>query len=105
MAQKTLIIFYPKFHCELNYIEMYWGATKRYARMHCNYSWKGLQQVVPKALDSVSLKQIRRYARKSFRYMDAYRKGLTAKQAVYAVRKYKRHRVIPFKGRGKSRDF
>ena len=59
MAQKTLIIFYPKFHYELNYIEMYWGATKRYARMHCNYSWKGLQQVVPKALDSVSLKQIR----------------------------------------------
>ena len=37
--------------------------------------------------------------------MDAYRKGLTAKQAEYAVRKYKRHRVIPFKGRGKSRDF
>ena len=96
MAQKTLIIFYSKFHCELNYIEMYWGATKRYARMHCNYSWKGLQQVVPKALDSVSLKQIRRYARKSFRYMDAYRKGLTAKQAEYAVRKYKRHHVIPF---------
>ena len=28
--------------------------------------------------------------------MDAYRKGLTAKQAEYTVRKYKRHRVIPF---------
>src|SRR5690349_15704488 len=96
MAQKTLIIFYPKFHCKLNYIEMYWGATKRYARMHCNYCWKGLQQVVSKALDFVSLKQIRRYARKSFHYMNAYHKGLTVKQAKYAVRKYKRHYVIPF---------
>ena len=27
--------------------------------------------------------------------MDAYRKGLNAKQAEYAVKKYKRHRIIP----------
>ena len=27
--------------------------------------------------------------------MDAYRKGLNVKQANYAVKKYKRHRVIP----------
>ena len=24
------VIFYPKFHCELNYIEMYWEVTKQY---------------------------------------------------------------------------
>ncbi|RGB33345.1 hypothetical protein C1646_761801 [Rhizophagus diaphanus] len=41
------VIFYPKFHCELNYIEMYWGAAKWYARQQCNYSWMGLQRVVP----------------------------------------------------------
>ena len=74
---------------------MYWGAVKQYTRANCNYTWRGLQQVVPEALDSVPLKQIRRYARRSFRYMDAYRKGLNVKQANYAVKKYKRHRVIP----------
>ncbi|UZO04837.1 uncharacterized protein OCT59_025201 [Rhizophagus irregularis] len=74
---------------------MYWSATKRYSRNNCNYTWNGLQQVVPVALDHVSLLEIRAFARKSFRYMDAYRKGLNVKQAEYAVKKYKRHRVIP----------
>jgi hypothetical protein len=54
-----------------------------------------LQQVVPIALNQVSLLEIRAFARKSYRYMDAYRNGLNVKQAEYAVKKYKRHRIIP----------
>ena len=89
------IIFYPKYHCELNFIESFWGSAKQYARQNCNYSWTGLNQIVPDALDSVSVNKIRKFARRSYRYMSAYRLGLPCKAAIYAVKKYCSHRRVP----------
>ncbi len=31
------VIFYPKFYCELNYIENFWNAAKKFSRLHYNY--------------------------------------------------------------------
>jgi len=89
------IIFFPKYHCELNYIESFWGAAKNYTRKNCNYSWKGLQQTVPLALNSISLCKIRKFARRCYRFMSAYRIGLSGKAAIFAVKKYHSHRRVP----------
>lgn len=32
------VIYYPKFHCELNHIEHFWCNGKDYARMKCDYT-------------------------------------------------------------------
>ena len=36
-----IFIFYLKVHCELNWIEYYWGRCKYFARKHCNYTLPG----------------------------------------------------------------
>ena len=90
-----MFLKYPKFHCELNFIEMYWGATKLKVRRLCDYSMKTLVKNVPIILDSIPLGLIRRFVRKSWRYMDAYRQGATGRLADFINKKYKGHRCIP----------
>jgi len=47
------VIFYAKFHCELDYIEYCWAAVKRYAREHRKYSFAELEKTVFDAFVSV----------------------------------------------------
>ena len=94
-ARGHKVLFYPKFHCELNFIEYYWATIKSYACQHCNYTFKGLKETVPHALASVDLMNVRKFARRAQRYMDAYPKGLTQTQAEYMVKQYRSHRRIP----------
>ena len=49
---------------------------------------------VPEVLVSVPTTTIRKFARKSWRYMDAYDKGLEGRTAEWAVSKYKSHRRL-----------
>ena len=59
------------------------------------YTWNGLLTTVPLAFESISLSAVRKFACKSFRYMDAYRKECSANAAEDAVKQYHSNRKIP----------
>ena len=86
------VIFYPKFHCELNYIEYYWAALKHYTRENCKYSFAELEKTVFAAMESVDIRTIRRFADRSKRWLMLYMEGLDGKQREYAEKQYKSHR-------------
>ncbi|TFY69697.1 hypothetical protein EVJ58_g265 [Rhodofomes roseus] len=99
-AAGHLCIFLPKFHCEINFIEYFWGAVKKYLHDCCDCTFDMLKENMPKALASVSVELIRKWEHRAWRFIDAYGGGLDAKQAQarvqeFSSRKYKSHRRIP----------
>ena len=87
-------IFLPKFRCECNPIEMYWGYSKYLYRQVQKGSLEQAETEVVKALRGVGLDKIKRYINRSYRFMDAYRHGLVGDAALWAVKKQKSHRRI-----------
>jgi hypothetical protein len=99
-AAGHLCLFLPKFHCELNFIEFFWGMVKKYLRDNCDYTFDTLKENLPKALRSVHIHTIRRWEHRMFQWIEASRSGLTTREAQVQVRKfsstkYKSHRRIP----------
>lgn len=78
-----LCIILPKFHCELNFIEYFWGAIKHYLCDHCDNTFLTLQANMPVALETVNKLLIQKWHNQMMRWMDAYRDhdGLNAKDA------------------------
>lgn len=99
-AAGHLCLFFPKFHCKLNYIEFFWAQVKKYLRDHCDYTFDTLKDNMTKALESVPLATIRRWEHRMYRWMEAYRSGLGTSAAQLQVKKfgsaqYKSHRRVP----------
>ena len=99
-AAGHLCLFLPKFHCELNPIEYFWGMVKKYLCDHCDYSFDGLKENLLKALDSVPIQTIHRWEHWLFHWVDMYQAGLGSVEAQFKVKQfsskqYKSHRHIP----------
>jgi hypothetical protein len=91
LVEKSGHIFelYPKYHCECNWIEMYWAGAKREARLKCDYTFKSLENNMHAFLDKAgNLAHIRRYFRRSMEYIEAYSKCSDGREVVQTVKKF-----------------
>ena len=61
-AREFRLIYLPKFHFELNFIEQCWGYAKRLYRLNLPSSKVVLEKYALAALDSISLAKMRRFA-------------------------------------------
>ena len=50
---RNKVMYYPKFHCELNHIEYFCYNRKSWTRRHCKYTLDELKEDVPKALKQI----------------------------------------------------
>ena len=89
-----LVIFYPKFHCKLEFIERYWCGCKWYARENCLYTFMGLRETAPEALNSVSPVMIHRHYLFCMRIIDAYATGVRYGTEEFKAQVYKGHRQV-----------
>ncbi|KAF9494269.1 hypothetical protein BDN71DRAFT_1393551 [Pleurotus eryngii] len=87
-------VFLPKFHCNLNPIEMVWSQLKQYFCKRADGTFPTAKKLVPECLDAVTTINICHYFQHCLRYMNAYRKGPNVKQAAYAVKKYTSHQCL-----------
>ena len=65
-----MVLFIPKFHCEMNPIERIWGQAKVFTRNFTNFTFRHLREIINPALDSVSVDTIRKYYRKGEKHIE-----------------------------------
>lgn len=90
-----IFLLLPKFHCELNPIELVWCMAKNKARENCGYNIGSLRIEVDKALAHVKGENIQRFFRKAEDFIQAYREGEDGEGVEKRVKEIKKsHRRV-----------
>ena len=87
---------------EISYVHLWVSFTCMILNLpqlsgYCNQSdgwFVTAKALIPQCLDACRLIMIRKFFQKTWRYIDAYKKGLDACQAAVAAKKYKSHRKV-----------
>ncbi|PLW44829.1 hypothetical protein PCASD_07130 [Puccinia coronata f. sp. avenae] len=90
-------LFLPKFHCELNPIELFWSFIKHTyrKRSHTAQSFPDAKKLFEEVRKGCSLVTIRKYFCRIDRQISAYQQGYNGPQSQALMKKYKSHRCIP----------
>ena len=72
------------------------GLSQRYIQdLPPSSREEDLEENTLRALASIPLPMMRKFATRSRQFMDAYDRGLNRRQVAWAARKYRGHRVLP----------
>ena len=93
-SEGQITLFYPKFHCDCNWIERYWSNCKRFTRDNCTFNITGLRKNVPAAMRQVTTSTIYRCFNKCARTIQAYGEGNEDETRGYQERAYRSHRRL-----------
>ena len=87
--------FLPKFHCELNWAELYWGTFKHFVRSQVNGKWGSMTNALWQSYGEGKCPLVlsRRFARKVRELLDLYQFNLVGAFAVYCQSKISTHRL------------
>ncbi|KAA1072983.1 hypothetical protein PGTUg99_050072 [Puccinia graminis f. sp. tritici] len=92
-----ICLFLPKFHCELNPIELFWSYIKQAYRQetHRCKTFSEYKALFERIRQSCPLSTIRKYFRRIDRQISAYEQGYNGPQSINLMKKYSSHRCIP----------
>jgi hypothetical protein len=85
-------ILYPLYYY-LTYLQ-YWGWCKYRYREVDKKTFQDAKDTAKQYLEACPTEVIRRFINRSWRFMSAYRLGLTGHAAAWAVKKQKQHRQV-----------